>query len=85
MRVQPLHDRAAHCYATGPILLILAAATLLYGISALPLGPHGWSILSDALIVGTVILYFVPGLLFGRYRPGAPGASRGRSSTERPR
>ena len=69
-----------HCYATGPFLLILAAATLLYGIGALPLGPHGWSILSDALIVGTVILCFVPELIFGRYSSRASGASRGRSS-----
>lgn len=57
-----------HCYATGPFLLILAALALLYGIGALPLGPHGWSILSDVLIVGAVILCCVPELLFGRYR-----------------
>jgi hypothetical protein len=60
-----------HCYATGPFLLLLAAATLLYGIGVLPLGPHGWSILSNVLIAGAVILCFVPEWLFGRYRSTA--------------
>lgn len=57
-----------HCYATGPFLLILAALALFYGIGLLPLGPHGWSILSEVLFVGALVLCCVPEWLFGRYR-----------------
>ena len=60
-----------HCYATGPFLLIVAALALLYGIGVLPLGPHGWSLLSEVLLVGALVLCCVPEWLFGRYRTTA--------------
>lgn len=58
-----------HCYVTGPYFLLLAVLGLLYGIGRLPLGARGWSKLSLALVIGGVILVFVPEWLFGRYRP----------------
>lgn len=63
-----LRCRRTHCYFTGPFFLVLAIVTLLFGIGLLPLGRFGWSILSLALLVGTVLLCCVPEAAFGRYR-----------------
>ena len=57
-----------HCYFTGPFFLLLAAASLLYGLGLLPLGPKGWQWLTDALLIGGVALCCIPEWLFGRYR-----------------
>lgn len=57
-----------HCYFTGPFLLAMAAAALLYGLGVIPLGPHGWNTLGLVLLVGGVGLGCGPELLFGRYR-----------------
>lgn len=57
-----------HCYVTGPFFLLLAGIALLYGIGVLPLGARGWSTLSLALVVGSVVLCCVPEWIFGRYR-----------------
>ena len=57
-----------HCYLTGPFFLLLAGVSLLYGIGALPLGAHGWSKLSEALVIGGVALCCVPEWVLGRYR-----------------
>jgi hypothetical protein len=60
-----------HCYFTGPFFLLLALIGLLYGLDLLPLGARGWSMLSIALVVGSVALICVPEWLFGRYRSSA--------------
>jgi hypothetical protein len=60
-----------HCYFTGPFFLLLALIGLLYGLDLLPLGARGWSMLSIALVVGSVALICVPESLFGRYRSSA--------------
>jgi hypothetical protein len=57
-----------HCYFSGPFFLLLAAAGLLYGIGALPLGVRGWSTLSVALVIGSVVCMCVPEWILGRYR-----------------
>lgn len=57
-----------HCYVTGPFFLLLALVGLLYGLGVVPLGARGWSMLSIALVVGSVVLVYVPEWLFGRYR-----------------
>ena len=57
-----------HCYVTGPFFLLLALIGLLYGLGMVPLGARGWSMLSIALVVGSVIFICVPEWLFGRYR-----------------
>ena len=56
-------------YFTGPFFLLMAVLALLYGIGRVPLGPHGWSIMSLILIVGGIGLCYGPELLFGQYRP----------------
>ena len=60
-----------HCYFTGPFFLLLALIGLLYGLDVVPLGARGWSMLSIALVVGSVAFISVPEWLFGRYRSSA--------------
>ena len=56
-----------HCYLTGPFFFLLAAASLLYGLGILRLGPHGWSTLAAALLAGAVLLTCIPEWIWGRY------------------
>jgi hypothetical protein len=57
-----------HCYLTGPFLIVMAIVALWYGLGRLPLGEHGWSTISLAVIAGTLLLWCLPELFFGRYR-----------------
>lgn len=63
-----------HCYFTGPFFLLLAVASLLYGLGILALGKHGWSDLSLVLLAGAVLLICIPEWFFGKY-PRTPTAS----------
>lgn len=60
-------SKRLHCYITGPFFLLLAVASLFYGLGWLPLGPHGWNWLADVLIFGSIVLTCVPEWLFGKY------------------
>jgi hypothetical protein len=63
-----------HCYFTGPYFLLLAGASLLYGLGLLDSGKRGWSWLLLALLGGAIVFMCVPEWLFGRYRRrGATG------------
>lgn len=66
--VNALRCRRVHCYFTGPFLLLMAIVTLLYGLGTLPLGNHGWSLISATLIAGVLALWCLPEFFFGRYR-----------------
>jgi uncharacterized membrane protein HdeD (DUF308 family) len=57
-----------HCYVTGPFFVLMAVATLLYGVGILPLGAKGWSLLGLTILVGAIALCCVPELFLGRYR-----------------
>lgn len=57
-----------HCYLTGPFFLLMALATLLYGLGVVPLGRSGWNWLSLVILVGAVTLSCVPELVWGKYR-----------------
>lgn len=57
-----------HCYAMGPFFLSTAVVAVLYGLEIAPLGAHGWSIISIVALAGGIALYYVPEMLFGRYR-----------------
>jgi len=65
-----LRCRRVHCYLTGPFFLLMAFATLLYGLGILPLGAHGWNVIGLTVLVGAIALCCVPEMLFGRYRNG---------------
>jgi hypothetical protein len=69
-----------HCYFTGPFFLLLAVASLSYGLRLLPLGPHGWEYLGGILLVGGGLLSFMPEWLWGRYRQAQTGAESPRHS-----
>lgn len=56
-----------HCYITGPFFLLLAAASLLYGLGVAPLGLHGWLWIGAVCVVGTPLLTVVPERIWGRY------------------
>ncbi len=57
-----------HCYWTGPLFLLGAIASLLYGLSLLPLGDNGWGIIGYSLLAGVVFLTYLPEMFLGRYR-----------------
>ncbi len=59
-----------HCYLTGPFFLVMAFAALLYGLGILPLGRHGWNLLSLTVLVGGLALCCLPERFFGKYRRG---------------
>lgn len=57
-----------HCYYTGPLYVGLAAASLLFGMGFLPLGPHGWEMIALAAVVGALVFWCVMENVAGRYR-----------------
>ena len=56
-----------HCYFTGPFFLATAAAALLHGFEVVWFGPDGWRWLGATLIVGAIVLWRGPELIWGRY------------------
>ncbi len=56
-----------HCYFTGPLFILLALAAALIGVGVLPAGKETWNTLGTIFSIGTIVLYFVPEALFGRY------------------
>jgi hypothetical protein len=47
----------------------MALLTLLYGVGIVPLGRHGWNLISLTVLVGAVLLCCLPEFLWGRYKP----------------
>ena len=66
--VNALRCGRMHCYFTGPFLIVMALASLGYGLGALPLGPSGWSIIGMTTLVGAVVLMWLPEAVLGKYR-----------------
>jgi hypothetical protein len=56
-----------HCFYTGPLYLLAALASLLYGLGMLPFGANGWGWIVGVVLVTS--LFFCCGLepLLGRY------------------
>lgn len=69
--VNAVRCRRIHCYFTGPFFLVMAVIVLLYGIGVIHLGARGWSTISLSLVIGALVLYWAPELLFGRYAKGS--------------
>ncbi len=53
-----------HCYLTGPFFLLGGAASLLHGLGILPLR---WSWIGFTMLVGGVILTYLPEWVWGKY------------------
>jgi hypothetical protein len=64
-----------HCYITGPFFLLMAVVALLYGLGALPLGDHGWSLIGLIVLAGAVASCWLLELIFGKYRRGRAESS----------
>lgn|ERR1700729_1557021 len=65
-----------HCYVTGPFFLGMAIVALLYGLGVISLGTEGWNFIGGAVIIGAVVLIYLPEAFLGcsvtldRRRPG---------------
>ena len=57
-----------HCFFTGPVFLLAALASLLYGLDILPLGGHGWMWILDSAVVLSLLACCVLESLFGKYK-----------------
>jgi hypothetical protein len=57
-----------HCYVTGPFLLIMAIVVLTRGLGATPIDDRSWNLIGLVVLVGTLVLWFVPEMFLGRYR-----------------
>lgn len=56
-----------HCFFTGPLFLIAAAASLLYGLGVLPLGSNGWTWIGGVTLAGALLLCCGLEASFGKY------------------
>lgn len=63
-----------HCYFTGPFFLLMAIATLLFGIGILPLGRNGWNWISLTILLGAIAFYYLSELFLGKYRKRPAGS-----------
>ncbi len=56
-----------HCLYTGPLYLLSALASLLYGMHLLPIGVHGWDWILGITLGGTLFFCCVLEPALGRY------------------
>lgn len=56
-----------HCFYTGPLYLLAALASLLYGLHILPLGNSGWNWILGIAVAGSLLFCCVLEHLFGKY------------------
>lgn len=66
--VNALRCGRLHCYYTGPLFLLAALASLLYGLGLLPLGPHGWDWILWVAAGGTLLACCGLEMLLGKYK-----------------
>ena len=66
--VNALRCGRVHCYVTGPFFLLMALVALSYGLGILHLGANGWNLLGLIGLVGTLALWYLPEMFFGKYR-----------------
>ena len=55
------------CFYTGPLYLLAALASLLYGLHVLPLGINGWNWILGITVTAIVFFSFVLEKLLGKY------------------
>ena len=59
-----------HCFVTGPLFLLAALASLLYGIGILPLGRNGWNWILGVVVAGSLLACYGLEPLLGKYAGG---------------
>jgi len=57
-----------HCFFTGPLYLLAAFASVLYGMGILPLGHQGWNWILGTAVVGTLFAIYGLERVFGKYK-----------------
>lgn len=57
-----------HCYFTAPFFFVMAAVALLLGFGPLGRSYAAWNVLGLVLVVGAVVLTWLPERVFGKYR-----------------
>lgn len=45
----------------------MALGTLLHGVSAIALGVDGWNLIGMRILIGEIVLTYLPELLFRKY------------------
>ena len=58
-----------HCFYTGPLYLLTALASLLYGLHWLPLGTNGWSWIVGVAVAVSLFACCVLEPMQGKYLP----------------
>jgi hypothetical protein len=66
--VNALRCGRVHCYVTGPFFLVMALVALSYGIGILHLGGNAWNLLGLIALIGTIVLWYLPEMFWGKYR-----------------
>jgi hypothetical protein len=46
----------------------MALVALSYGIGILHLGANGWNLLGLIALIGTIVLWYLPEIFWGKYR-----------------
>ena len=57
-----------HCFYTGPLYLLAALASLLYGLRILPLGQHGWDWILGTAVTVSLLACCGLEMLLGKYK-----------------
>jgi hypothetical protein len=57
-----------HCFYTGPLYLLAAMTSLLYGLGILPLGPHGWNWIASVAAILSLMACCGLEMIFGKYK-----------------
>src|SRR5262249_10502672 len=65
--VNALRCGRVHCYMTGPFFLLIALLALSYGFGILHFGKNGWNLLGLITLAGTIALWCLPEMIFGKY------------------
>jgi hypothetical protein len=66
--------RRLHCVITGPFFLLMALIVVLAGFRIVSFGAQTWNVINCAIVIGGVVLWCVPELIWGRYLGSASAA-----------
>lgn len=64
-----------HCFYTGPLFLLAALVSLLYGLHVLPLGLNGWNWIFGVAVAGSLLACYGLEAMFGKYNAGRPSGT----------
>ncbi len=57
-----------HCFYTGPVYVVAALASLLYGLGILPFGQHGWDWIVGTAAIASLLTCCGLEMLLGKYK-----------------